>query len=112
MKALGSHGETLTADYLQAEGYVILARNWRCERGEIDIVANDRKTLVFIEVKTRRTDHCGDGFAAVDTRKQEKLRLLARHFIHQTGTTAHAYRFDVVAVDGNDGNITHLKNAF
>lgn len=102
----------MAADYLRKNGYNILECNWRCRRGEIDIVANDGQTLVFIEVKTRRTESCGDGFAAVDARKQERLRLLAQHYIHQTGFTARSYRFDVASVDGHTGSVTVIKDAF
>jgi putative endonuclease len=112
MKSLGNQGEVLAAEYFRQNGYNILECNWRCQRGEIDIVAIDGATLVFIEVKTRRTEACGDGFAAVDARKQERLRLLARLYIHQTRFAARSYRFDVASVDGNTGSVTVIKDAF
>jgi putative endonuclease len=111
MKSLGQRGEELAADRLQAEGYLIVARNWRCSRGEIDIIAKDGETLVFLEVKTRRSGRYGTPAEAVDTRKQEKVRQLARTFMYEERKTAPQYRFDVVTVDG-DGNVTIIKNAF
>jgi putative endonuclease len=72
----------------------------------------DGKTMVFIEVKTRRTVRFGLPEEAVDTRKQERLRLLARLYIHETGQTAGTYCFDVVAVTTSDNSITLIQNAF
>ncbi|MCR3922808.1 MAG: YraN family protein [Firmicutes bacterium] len=112
MKALGQRGEVVAATFLKNLGYTILAKNWRCERGELDLVAKDGQILVFIEVKTRKSYRRGTPAEAVDTRKQEKLRLLAHYYIHQTGNTAPAYRFDVVAVDGKSEEVTLFKNAF
>jgi putative endonuclease len=112
MKSLGQSGEDLAAVHIQSAGYTIIKRNWRCERGEIDLVARDGNMLVFIEVKTRRSAGCGSAAEAVDQRKQAKLRLLARHYLHTEKTGAAAYRFDVVAVDGSPAKITHIRDAF
>lgn len=110
MKALGAQGEERAAEHLLANGYHILTRNWRCNRGEIDIIARDGETLVFVEVKTRSSGRCGTPAEAVTPRKQEKIRQLARIFIYETQTTAPHYRFDVVAVSHNGINL--IKNAF
>ncbi|MBS4030978.1 MAG: YraN family protein [Clostridiales bacterium] len=112
MVSLGRQGEELAAAYLVDKGYQILVRNWRCRHGEIDLVAMDGKTMVFIEVKTRRTVRLGLPAEAVDIRKQERLRSLARRYIYETGQTAGAYRFDVVAVTTTDNSITLIQNAF
>ncbi|NLZ38117.1 MAG: YraN family protein [Firmicutes bacterium] len=112
MRKIGLRGEDIAVSHLKDNGYKILARNWRCERGELDIVAKDGEILVFVEVKTRRTDRHGTPAEAVDIRKQERLRLLALYYIHQTGTTAPAYRFDVVAVEAQTEKVTLYKNAF
>ena len=114
MKALGQKGEELVVAYLERSGYTILERNWRCERGELDIVAKEGSVLVFVEVKTRRSTRCGTAQEAVDARKQKKLRHLAHQFIHTTSTTAAQYRFDVVAVNVNatENTVTHIRNAF
>lgn len=112
MKKLGAYGEELAARFLQKAGFIVLERNWRCSEGEIDIIAKEGDILVFIEVKTRRSERFGTPAEAVHTRKQQKLRLLARHYLHVKKITASAYRFDVVAVDGKTGEVSLLKNAF
>ena len=112
MRKVGLRGEEIAVSYLKDKGYNILARNWRCERGELDIVAKDGDILVFVEVKTRRTRWHGSPAEAVDNRKRERLRLLALNYIHQTGTSAAAYRFDVVTVEGKAEKVTLYKNAF
>jgi len=112
MKSLGKKGEELAATYLAGKGYVILARNWSCVSGELDMVAKDGDTLVFIEVKTRRSAFCGSPAEAVDAKKQERVRLVARHFLYENRTGAATYRFDVVAVNAADQTITIIKNAF
>lgn len=112
MKSLGKKGEDLAAKHLEKKGYVILARNWRCQSGELDLVAKDGDTLVFIEVKTRRTVVCGFPAEAVNVKKQEKVRLVARHFLYENRIGASAYRFDVVAVNDVAKTITVIKDAF
>ncbi|NLM45600.1 MAG: YraN family protein [Firmicutes bacterium] len=112
MKKLGRLGEEKAAQELSKAGYEIIAKNWRCRYGEIDLVAKDGPVIVFVEVKTRMTDSCGTAAEAVDSRKQKKLRLLARHFVYETGLTASAYRFDVVAVNGRNDTVRIIKNAF
>ncbi|NLM51347.1 MAG: YraN family protein [Firmicutes bacterium] len=112
MNNLGTHGEELAARYLQKLGFVLLERNWRCAYGEIDIIAKDGDVLVFVEVKTRRSNRFGTPTEAVHDRKQQKLRLVARHYLYEKKITAFAYRFDVAAVDGKTGTVTLIKNAF
>ncbi|MBT9140407.1 MAG: hypothetical protein DDT30_00983 [Dehalococcoidia bacterium] len=112
MKSLGKNGEELAATYLVGQGYVILARNWCCQSGELDIVAKDGDTLVFIEVKTRRSALCGSPAEAVDEKKQQRVRLVARHYLYENRTGAAKYRFDVVAVNAADKTIKIIKNAF
>ncbi|MCW3489951.1 YraN family protein [Dethiobacter alkaliphilus] len=112
MKTLGQKGEELAVDHLRRAGYLILARNWRCDRGEIDIVAKAGNILVFVEVKTRRSSRLGTPQEAVDFRKQEKLRYLAYRFINATGITAAEYRFDVAAINAKNNTVTIIKNAF
>lgn len=84
----------------------ILARNWRCAvadvRGELDLVAWDGTTLVFCEVKARRNGRAGGPLAAVDGRKQARLRRLAAAFLAESGLRAPAVRFDVVGVTWPD----------
>jgi putative endonuclease len=91
---LGQSGEQAAADYLQTEGFRILARNWRCADGEIDIVAVDRRTLVVCEVKTRSGNRYGTPLESVSRLKRNRLRRLAVRWL-----AAHGVRFDQVRVD-------------
>lgn len=97
---LGRAGEVHAAQYLEAQGYVLLARNWRVREGELDIVAQEGDTLVFVEVKTRRTRTYGTGEESVDARKQQQLALLAERFLAaHPALEFRQCRFDVVVVD-------------
>jgi len=112
---LGAGGEALAEEFLRRGGYAILERNFRSRRGEIDIVALDGGTVVFVEVKTRRSCACGGAAEAVDARKQRRVVEAARYYLHRNGATDRDCRFDVIAVelgrsDGQD--ITHIRNAF
>lgn len=101
---IGAIGEEIAADLLKRNGLVILARNFRCRYGEIDIVAKDHKTLVFIEVKTRKSLRFGRPEEAVDYRKRAKLRLLAALYLKDNVTQVTSYRFDVYAIYLNEEN--------
>ena len=113
-KQLGALGERLAAQLLTQKGMRILARNWRCSRGEIDIIARDRDTLVIVEVKTRRGRNAGTPEEGVDERKQAKLCILAQCYIETIGWEGDA-RIDVVAVElspaGQLLRVTHWPNA-
>jgi putative endonuclease len=91
---LGQRGEQAAAEYLAAQGFRIIARNWRCAEGEIDIVAVERHTLVVCEVKTRSSDRRGTPLESVSRAKRNRLRRLAIRWL-----TAHGVRFDQVRVD-------------
>jgi putative endonuclease len=93
-ETLGRQGEQAAAEYLRQAGLRILARNWRCSEGEIDIVAADRRTLVACEVKTRSGTRYGTPLEAVTPRKRSRLRRLAVRWI-----VAHGVLFDQVRVD-------------
>ncbi len=116
---LGRTGETLAARHLQARGWRIVARNWRCAtrdvRGEVDIIAWDGATLVFCEVKTRRDAAAGGPFAAVTHRKRARLRGLAASYLATAGAAAHV-RFDVVGVllptAGRPARVRHMPGVF
>jgi putative endonuclease len=97
-KQLGEWGERLAAGYLQRAGYEIIATNWRCQAGEIDLVARSGDTLIFVEVKTRRGDQWGAPEEAVTAHKSRKLRLLAQHYLLESEQDG-PYRIDVVAVE-------------
>lgn len=97
-QTLGALGEQLASDALVARGYAILARRYRSRCGEIDIVARDGATLVFVEVKTRDGRCFGDGAEAVDWRKQRHLVQTAIEFLARHRLTHLPCRFDVVAI--------------
>lgn len=101
---LGRDGERIASDFLVQSGYSIVARNYRCILGEIDIVAMDGEFLVFIEVKTRTGLGCGSPAAAVTARKQRQISKAAQFYLAEHRLFDTPARFDVVAiVIGNGG---------
>ena len=96
--SLGKHGEDLACRELRRRGYALLARRYRTRWGEIDIVARDGRTLVFIEVKTRRSTGFGGPVAAVNFRKQRRLINMARSYLLGLSGPEPPCRFDVVGV--------------
>jgi putative endonuclease len=110
----GKSGEDLAARFLAENGFTILARNYRFERAEIDIVAEEEEELVFIEVKTRRSRSYGAPEEAVTEEKQEQIRAAAEGYLYQQGVDNRPCRFDVVAIELRNGTteIRHLRNAF
>ena len=113
-KNLGVRGEDMAVDFLKKKGYTILCRNYRCRSGEIDIVARKKKTLCFVEVKTRRTRNFGPPQEAVTQRKQYKIGRVAQDFLQRYSLENRPARFDVVAVDFSTGDalIELIENAF
>lgn len=114
-KELGQEGERLAVEYLRRQGYRILETNYRNRLGEIDVVARDRGTLCFVEVKTRTTTSHGHPFESVSRPKQRKLIRTAQGYLTRAGAPDTDARFDVVAVmpDGNGQyTLELLKNAF
>lgn len=97
-KALGTYGEGIAADHLTSLGMVVLARNWTCQFGEIDIVARDGSTLVICEVKTRTSTTYGGPFEAITGRKAARLRRLAMHWLEVHDVEPPSVRIDVVSV--------------
>ncbi len=95
---VGRYGEDVAARFLVDAGYQLLARNWRCELGEVDIVALDGDTLVVCEVKTRRSATFGSPAEAVDARKLARLRRLAGRWLSESATHPRGVRIDVLAV--------------
>jgi len=94
----GSVGERAALDAYGNLGYRLVARNWRCGLGELDLIVTRGDVLVFCEVKTRRGPAFGGGYEAVTWRKREKLRSLAEAFLQERGWRANAIRFDVASV--------------
>ena len=110
--ALGTAGEDLVAAWYVANGYVVVARNWRTSFGEIDLVATGRGVVVVCEVKTRRTDAYGSPAHAVTLAKRRRLRRLAAAWLaeHRTPRRTPAVRFDVAAVAA--GRVEVFTHAF
>ena len=111
---LGRRGERAAEKYLRRNGYRIVARNFRAAGAEIDLVAMDGETLVFVEVKTRRSRDAGAPEEAVDERKQKQIRRAAELFATRYRAAEVTMRFDIIAVDGSGKRleIELLRNAF
>ena len=110
--ALGRYGEDLAVRHLAAAGLVVLDRNWRCESGEIDIVAREGRTLVVCEVKTRRTTAFGSPADAVTHAKAARLRRLAMRWVDEHPVRPDEIRIDVVAVlrgPRGPASVEHLR---
>jgi len=112
---LGKEGERVAERYLRHKGYKILARNYRCPQGEIDLVVGDSGTLVFVEIKGRTTRLFGAPLEAVTAWKKKRLALVANHFLTSCKLHHLPSRFDVVGVrwpDGGRPELVHVKDAF
>lgn len=112
---LGRYGEDIAVGHLEAAGMVVLARNWRCAQGELDIVARDGSTLVFCEVKTRSGVGYGTPFEAVIPAKARRIRGLAAAWLREADRGWPELRFDVVGVlcpRGCRPTVEHLRGAF
>ena len=109
-QALGQSGEDRAAAELERRGYAILERRYRTRYGEIDIIAREGATTVFIEVKVRATGECGSAAEAVTPRKQRRLASMALDYLARTTATEIPCRFDVVAIDGEE--LTIIRDAF
>ena len=96
--ALGRFGEDVAARHLITDGFVVLERNWRCDIGELDIVARDGRVLVVCEVKTRRSAKHGSPFEAVTQRKLHRIERLGLRWMRERGIRPAAMRVDVVSV--------------
>ncbi len=113
-KDRGTWGEALVADYLRSRGYTLLASQWRCRLGEIDLIARSRGMVCFVEVKLRSGTAYGLPREFVDRRKQEKLRSAAALYLSRQELDCPA-RFDVAEVyweEGKKPRIEYIKNAF
>ena len=102
-RQLGGRGEEIAAAYLAQRGYIILHRNWRCSAGELDIVACEGETLVFVEVRTRRGDRFGSAEESVTRAKQARLVELAQTFLQEKRLADRNWRIDVMAIELDSG---------
>lgn len=111
-QALGAYGESLAARYLEQQGMVVISRNWRCDVGEIDIIAREELTLVFCEVKTRSGVQFGHPLEAISDRKIRRLRRLALRWLDERSIHAPVVRFDVVGIvqpQRGASDLTHVR---
>jgi putative endonuclease len=115
-KPLGDRGEDAAAKFLKRQGFQILARGLDSPLGELDIVAVDGRTVVFVEVKTRRSDDAGRPSEAIDQRKEQRMTQAALAYLKSNRLLNYSARFDVVAImwpnDARKPVIEHFKNAF
>ena len=110
-RTLGSKYEEIAANELMKKGYKILERNYRCHKGEIDIIASKDGFIVFVEVKYRGTDAKGQPYEAVDYNKQRAISAVAAHYLTvKVGSVDVPCRFDVISIL-ND-KTEHIENAF
>lgn len=113
---LGAWGESVAAQFLRKKGYKLIAAGYRCRYGEIDLIVSDRKYLVFVEVKLRRSNKFAGASEHVDYFKQNKLRATASLYLSQKPTKLQP-RFDVIeiyadSVNDADPQILHMEDAF
>ena len=111
---LGKKGERIAERYLKRKGYKLVARNYRCAAGEVDLIVLDRRIIVFVEVKTRTGAGFGSPLEAVEFRKQHKMIQTAQFFLASKNLSQREARFDVVGVSwpGAEPLVEHVENAF
>ena len=109
----GHQGEEIAVNYLTDRGYRILQRNWGCSTGELDIVAEDGDTLIFVEVRTRSGDRFGTAEESITPVKQARLIELAQTYLQEVAPPHQSWRIDVVAVQLGPGlpQVNHIENA-
>jgi putative endonuclease len=115
-RPLGQRGEDAAVRYLKRKGYHILARGLDSRLGELDIIAVDGRTVVFVEVKTRQTNEAGHPAEAIDERKQRRMTQAALSYLKTHGLLQYSARFDAVAIlwpaNSKRPSIEHYPNAF
>lgn len=113
-KETGKLGEDIAVHYLKQNGYVILDRNFECRQGEIDIIALDKKEIVFIEVKTRTSNKYGTPSEAVNKIKQKHMLQTIKYYLYIRNLSDEFIRIDVIEVyiNNNVYKVNHIKQAF
>lgn len=111
---VGTLGESVAVRALKNAGYKILDINYRCKLGEIDVIAREGGTLVFVEVKARRSNRFGNPKMAVTQKKQRKVSMVALEYLKRNGISDEKARFDVVAVSlrSSQPDVEIIRNAF
>ncbi len=115
---VGESGEKRVAEFLRKNGFAVIKRNYQCRYGEIDIIAENKQYILFVEVKTRKENALVSGVEAIDSHKQQRIILAAQDYITKTLCEKQP-RFDVaevIVVEKSDGNtafnLKYIKNAF
>lgn len=110
----GTISEDIAADYLRAHGWDVLERGYRVNRKEIDIIARQRDTVAFVEVKARAGRGYGHPLEAVTWKKRREIEHVARAWIARFGTVELQYRFDAIAItwNGNSHTLEHVEHAW
>lgn len=109
-KVIGDRAEEKATRFLEKRGFAVLARNFHCRGGEIDLVCRDGKTLVFVEVRLRRNAGYGGAGASITASKQRRIILAAQHYLLAHARPDCDCRFDCVLLDG--GKIEWIRDAF
>lgn len=108
--ALGRYGEAVAARYLERNGWLILGQNWRCDRGEIDVIAERAGVIAICEVKTRRSSRFGTPLEAVTPTKLRRLRKLAGRWLAQHQSYVGTVRIDVITVLVDDAGLSQVQH--
>ncbi len=114
-KSFGEKGEELAAEYLKSLGYEIIQRNYRFGHGEIDIIAKDKETLVFVEVKTRENLKFGPPELAITKKKQRQIKKIGEAYLYENNISDTQCRIDVIAIlmeRNKQPKLNHIINAF
>lgn len=111
-KITGNFGENLARDFLKSKKYTILETNYKNKFGEIDIIALQNETLVFVEVKTRQNREFGNPQEAVDTIKQNKIFQVSQVYLYEKKIENLNYRYDIIEIIFSEKLIHHIRNAF
>lgn len=115
-RAVGKQAEEVAVRYLQEQGYRIIAQNWYCTTGELDIIAYDLSQLVIVEVRSKREgSKYGTALEAITPSKIKQVRNTASYYLYKTGNNDANVRFDVIAITTNDdgtNHINHIEGAF
>lgn len=112
-KQTGRQGEDIAFSFLREKGYRLIERNWRCPGGELDIIAADGDTLVFVEVRTRSGPRFGSAEESITPTKQARLIELGQTYLQEKAAPDQPWRIDVVAIQLGRGlpQINHIENA-
>jgi len=111
---LGQKGEEEAVQFLRGLGYVIVAQNYRSPYGEIDVIAEDRQVLVFVEVRSHSRPEYGDPLESVNARKQRQVAKTAQYYLTRNGLENREARFDVIGIqwDAGQARLSHIPGAF